>query len=180
MVWPEAVGQQLLERELRPHLLRVGDQDRCLRTGEFPDLLTASATRRDQGVTLPDDQNGTYLGSTGQHHCAQGAGFGADTLRVGSVFDVASGMDPALTIEHGCTDMKMGIGRMGAWHGGRRGGKKRLALRIADAAVGVCCKMARYNGIDHGFQRSFRYGLPKAWGATVRPMKPASRITVSR
>ncbi len=89
------------------YLLRVGNQDRGLRTGKLADLLTATAAGRHQALAVSDHQHRLHLGATGQYHRAERAGLGTDTLRVGGVLDIASGMDTAIRVEHCSADMEM-------------------------------------------------------------------------
>ena len=81
--------------------------NRCCRAAEFTDTLAAAATGRHQTRPIANHQNFGNLVLTAHEHGGNGAGFSAGALRIGSIFNIASGINRAGRRTNGRPDLKM-------------------------------------------------------------------------
>ena len=85
---------------------------------ELAQPLAAAAARRDDLRAAPDHRALQHAALAGGDQRGDRRGFGAKTLRVGGVLDIAAAVDAAFLVAHRGADMELRVRRIGADHHG--------------------------------------------------------------
>lgn len=107
------MGQQVFEAEALPQAGRAGDMNFGRGLREFPDALTAPATRCEKRLAVADNQDRQDPSFAGRDHCGNGGSLRADPARKRGILHIAARKNLTIATRHSGADAKMRIGGVG-------------------------------------------------------------------